>query len=496
MQNSNKKHPTHNKNISQPSYDSQHIPPHQSSKIASFSQIPKVDTLLSHPLLASFSKATILPLIRTELQILRTKIKHNNISEQNLQTYLANLIQTLIEKATKIEKKSLQQVINATGVVLHTNLGRSVFSHELLNEITPYLCHYHTLEYDIAQGKRSERYMHIRQILCEMLECEDALIVNNNAAAVFLILNTFAPQKEVIISRGELVEIGGSFRIPEIMKSASGLLREVGTSNKTHLYDYKNAINDYSAMIMKVHQSNFAQLGFVSHCSMRELTQLARAHKLIDYYDLGSGYLGFDNLNLYEPNLYEIMRAKPSLVSFSGDKLLGGPQAGIIVGRAELITRLKQNQLLRALRVDKFTLLALQATLQAHKDKAYSKIPSLHMLSLNTQELYNRAQSLLQAISKAQLLNTDSKLHAEIVPLRSLAGGGSLPHAHFESYGLALSAHDRDVQSFETQLRHLGLITCVQKDKILLDTRTLLEGDEECIVEILCKIFTKNGNDI
>ncbi|MCX2717916.1 L-seryl-tRNA(Sec) selenium transferase [Helicobacter sp. MIT 21-1697] len=448
--------------------------------------LPKVDTLLTHNELKMFQKSTLLPLIQSHLSLLREKILSNAFSPQELESAIKDIIPTLKSKALKATMPTLTRVINATGVIVQTNLGRSVFSSEILNEITPFLRSYHTLEYDLAQGKRSERYTHTTQILCDMFGCEDALLVNNNAAAVLLILNTFAAHKEVIISRGELVEIGGSFRIPEVMKSASSLLCEVGTTNKTHLKDYENAINEQSAMIMKVHQSNFKQIGFVKQCHIKDIIQLSRKHHLIDYFDLGSGHIGALPL-ADEPSVREIYKYKPSLLSFSGDKLLGGPQVGIIIGKSQLIAQLKQNQLLRALRVDKFSILALMATLKAYQDKAYHKIPTLTMLTLTPKELESKAKNLKKRILDSEIA---SELEIEVIPLRSIAGGGSVPHLSFDSFGLCLRAKKQEVKYFESALRTLGLISCIQGNHILLDVRTLLEGDEERIVEILTKVLS------
>ncbi|TLD96896.1 L-seryl-tRNA(Sec) selenium transferase [Helicobacter jaachi] len=456
-----------------------------------FKSLPQVHTLLNHKDLKSIDKSILLPLIHTHLDSIRQRLRHDELTPKALASTLQNLIPTLKIQAQKAAQPTLNRVINATGVVIQTNLGRSVFSQAILDEIMPFLRSYHTLEYDLHTGRRAERYMHSTQILCELFGCEDALLVNNNAAAVLLILNTFAAQKEVIISRGELVEIGGSFRIPEVMKSASSILHEVGTTNKTHLADYKAAINEQSAMIMKAHQSNFRQVGFVESCDIKALIHLAREHNLIDYFDLGSGHLGVLELK-DEPSVKAICTHKPSLLSFSGDKLLGGPQVGIILGKSHLIAKLKSNQLLRALRVDKFSILALQATLKAYKDKAYEKIPTLHLLSLTPQSLESRAIAFKESLLKATF---GSLLDIEVLPLESLAGGGSVPHLSFASFGVSLKAKAMPIADFECAVRHLGLIACVKGDYLLLDMRTLLSGDEERIIQILESVLAQRAND-
>lgn len=448
--------------------------------------IPKVDTLLAHADLQDFDKAFILPLIYEHLQALRDSILKGITPSTDINTHAKNIK----SQAMQAQAPTMQSVINATGVVIHTNLGRSVFSQEIMEQITPLLTAYNTLEYDLHKGKRGERYIHATQILAQMFGVESALLVNNNAASVLLILNTFAKDKEVIISRGELVEIGGSFRIPEVMKSASSILREVGATNKTHLHDYENAINEKTAMIMKAHQSNFKQVGFTKDCHIKELITLAKKHNLIDYFDLGSGHCGILSLQ-DESSVSEICKYKPSLLSFSGDKLFGGPQLGIILGKKKLIEQLKSNQLLRALRVDKFSILALIATLQAYRDKAYHKIPTLNMLSLPLEKLESRAKVLQSLITQSRI---SQQVQVEVLRLSSLAGGGSVPHIEFESWGLSLQSKILNAKAFEEKLRLQGLITCIQKDKILLDMRTLLPHDEEKIVMILESILGQ-GND-
>lgn len=458
----------------------------QPTQKALLRSIPKVDTLLAHADLQDFDKAFILPLIYEYLQTLRDSISQGKSPNTDLNTHA----KTIKTKAMQAQAPTMQSVINATGVVIHTNLGRSVFSQEIMEQITPLLTAYNTLEYDLHKGKRGERYIHATQILAQMFGVESALLVNNNAASVLLILNTFAQGKEVIISRGELVEIGGSFRIPEVMKSASSILCEVGATNKTHLRDYENAINEKTAMIMKAHQSNFKQIGFTKDCHIKDIIALAKKYNLIDYFDLGSGHCGILSLK-DEPSVSEICKYKPSLLSFSGDKLFGGPQLGIILGKKKLIDKLKANQLLRALRVDKFSILALIATLQAYIDKAYHKIPTLNMLSIPLEKLESRAKVLQSKIAQSRI---SQQVQVEMLKLSSLAGGGSVPHIEFESWGVSLQSKILNAKAFEEKLRLKGLITCKQKDKILLDMRTLLPHDEEKIVMILESILGQNND--
>ncbi len=424
----------------------------------SLSSLPKVDKLLDHPLLSEFNHHPILKnIIKKYLSSLRQEILTNNINEIPAINSIAKQIQIEFKS---LSTPSLKSLINATGISLQTNLGRSIFSPKVIEKITPMLSEYLNLEYDIKKGERGERYSHLVPLLCAMFECEDALIVNNNAAAVMLIINTFAKDKEVIISRGELVEIGGSFRIPEVIKGSGGLLCEVGASNKTHLIDYKNAISPSSAIIAKIHKSNFAQVGFCSEVEFKDLINLARQTNLIDYFDLGSGFI--DGFKTDEPSVLEIMKLDPSLISFSGDKLFGGTQAGIILGKKNLITELKKNHLLRALRIDKISLLILQETLLAYLHKDYELIPTISQLSQSIQTLQERAYELLSFLE-----NSNLNLVFEIKKSAARAGGGSLPLQEFASQAITFKV--KNIQEFSFYLRHLGLIHRIHQDRIYLD---------------------------
>lgn len=466
--------------------------------------LPKVDTLLMHECFDTYNATILKPIIQRHIDSMRQAIRTHQLAITDIiqdshttrhttQKLRAILTQSLVESITQdyqhLTTSSLIPVVNASGVVLQTNLGRSVFSPALLEQILPLLSRYSNLEYDIAQGKRSSRYTHANALL-KALFCQeyDFLLVNNNAAAVLLILNTFAKDKEVIISRGELIEIGGEFRIPEVMKSAGSILTEVGATNKTHLTDYQRAISPNTALVMKAHKSNFAQIGFCEEVSIRELSALAREHGLIDYYDLGSGCVAelacatsVQNAHT-EPTLREIFASPPSLVSFSGDKLFGASQAGIIAGRPHLIAQLKQNQLLRALRVDKLCISVLQATLQAYLSSDTHSIPTCAMLSLTLPTLHQRAQDLLQMLKSCALTH----IRATILEVDSVAGGGSLPDKVFQSVALALTSTTLSASTLESRLRtEFHIITRVQKQQVLLDVRTLLDGDMERICEAL-----------
>ncbi|WP_305862624.1 L-seryl-tRNA(Sec) selenium transferase [Helicobacter cholecystus] len=439
--------------------------------------LPKVDELLRDPLFTQCKSKILKPLIQGELQKIREQILCNTLHSFCIHTLKSHLL-SLYSKHTQ---SSVLPLVNATGVVLQTNLGRSLFSQEILDEVFPLLVRYNNLEYDIKQGKRGERYTHLKHLLCTLLGCEDAIVVNNNASAVLLVLSTFGKDKEVIISRGELVEIGGAFRIPEVMKLSGSKLVEVGTTNKTHLSDYEEAINTETSMLMKAHQSNFKQIGFTASVEFSALTDLAKQKGLIDYYDLGSGYMQGLCTN-EEPSILELCKANPSLLSFSGDKLFGGPQAGIIIGRSALIAQLKKNHLLRALRIDKFTTLALEATLRAYLNEEFEKIPTLCMLNLSTEQIKQKTQALLS------LLAPIPPLMSQTIVLDSLAGGGSLPQTPFKSYGISLSLPNLKASVLEQKLRERGIIARIIQEKVCLDLRCIQESEYIQIKEALEEI--------
>lgn len=437
--------------------------------------LPKIDKILQESRFSDHSKELLATLARDYLKEIRTQFLQEAIPIPP-----SELILQEIERRYETSlAPSLVPLVNATGIIVHTNLGRSVFAPELIEEIKPLLTSYNNLEYDLKEGRRGERYSHLHGILKAILGCEEVLVVNNNAAAVFLILHTFAQNQEAIISRGELIEIGGSFRIPEVMKNAGAILKEVGTTNKTHRRDYEEAITPQSALLMKVHKSNYDIVGFTQEVELQELIDLAKKHDLIDYYDLGSGFLEsvpFTN----EPTLKKIASLSPSLVSFSGDKLLGGAQAGIIFGKKSLIDRLKKNQLLRMLRVDKFTLAALEATLRAHLLHDYEKIPTLKMAHLSLEELKERAKKLKSCVHGYE---------SQILQTQGYAGGGALPNQSFFSIALALCHPQKSPMELEQSLRARGVIARIEQERVLLDMRTIFTSQLESLAQILNEVF-------
>ena len=382
----------------------------------------------------------------------------------------AALIDTIHRRYANLLTPSLQPLINATGVTIHTNLGRSPIDPALFDEARTIATGYCNLEYDLEAGERGDRYVHTAGALRDLLGAEDALIVNNNAAAVFLILNTFAREHEAVVSRGELVEIGGSFRIPDVMAASGAHLVEVGTTNKTRISDYASAITDQTAMLMKVHKSNYTIEGFSAEASTDEIVTLADEKNLISYYDLGSAYLPELpwGLSQAEPSILRLMENPPDLMSFSGDKLLGSVQAGIIVGKKELIAQLKENQILRMFRVDKITLSLLEHTVLAYRQRDYDRIPVLRMLTTTPEQLEARARALQPTLA----------IPSEIKTSRTYVGGGTMPNRKIPTVILALEGNP---VKLEAHFRTHRIIGRIEAERFVLDMRTIDGRDFEAI---------------
>lgn len=391
----------------------------------------------------------------------------------------AFLVGEIKKRIDEFKNKDFKPLINATGVVIHTNLGRSVIDERIFDECKKLASGYFNLEFDLQSGKRGDRYGVLLEKLKILFNAQDALIVNNNAAAVFLVLNTLANGKEVITSRGELVEIGGNFRIPEVMKSANAHLIEVGTTNKTHLKDYENAINEDTALLLKTHKSNFTLKGFHSEVSLCDLNALAKEKNLPLYYDLGSGWCGELNKVLIqgEPSISELAK-HCDIMSFSADKLFGSVQAGIILGRKDLIERLKNNQILRMLRVDKITLTLLNATLKAYLQKDFDKITTLKLLN----------DSTLAVKEKAQKAQNGIKIKCELKESKSLVGGGSMPEKTLPTFVLAFSGK---ALSLQERFRGLGIVGRVENECFVLDFRSIREGEISRLIELINKEFAR-----
>ncbi|WP_198304824.1 L-seryl-tRNA(Sec) selenium transferase [Arcobacter vandammei] len=446
--------------------------------------IPKVDKFITNKAFEGLSKSLIKKITKDKISNLRADILENktqNIDEKEL-------INEILDEYKNITSSSLKPLINATGIIVHTNLGRSLIDKSTFSKAIKIASSYNNLEYNLEKGQRGERYEHITKSLKELLGCEDALIVNNNASAVFLILNTFCKNKEVVVSRGELVEIGGSFRVPEVMLQSGAVLKEIGTTNKTHLRDYENAINEQTSMLLKVHKSNYEIVGFSSDVSFEDISSLAKEHKLIDYYDMGSGHINSlpYNLDKNEPSIKELMKLNPSLLSFSGDKLLGSVQAGVIVGKKELIDKLKKNQLLRMLRVDKITLAILEESINLYLKNELDKIPTLKMLNTKVEDLEKRAIKLQESLKDILDLKT------QIQTSQTLIGGGTTPNRKIPTVVLSLVYKDFKANILEEILRKNLIISRIENDKVVLDFRTILEDEMDTLEKILKEIF-KNG---
>lgn len=440
--------------------------------------IPQVDKFIKNEKFASLASTLLVQITVEVLQDLRESILNNEIESFSED----ELVKKVLQKYKDITKPSLQKIINATGVIVHTNLGRSLIDVNAFERVKGVVTSYNNLEYDLEKGKRGERYSHISDVICRLLGCEDVLIVNNNASAVFLILNTFAKQKEVVVSRGELVEIGGSFRVPDVMKQSGAKLVEVGATNKTHLYDYENAISEKTSMLMKVHKSNYSIEGFSSEVEFKELVKLAREKNLIDYYDMGSGHLvdlpyGLDQ---HEPSVLKYMQENPSLLSFSGDKLLGSVQAGIIVGKKEYIAKLKKNQLLRMLRVDKLTLALLEDSVTSVLLNKLDEIPTLKMLFTSTCELRENALVLQDAIKDI--------CDCEVLETKTVIGGGTTPNKMIPSIALAIKINNYKQNKMEKLFRAKNIIGRIENDRFLLDFRTIRKSEIQEIINVVKEI--------
>jgi L-seryl-tRNA(Ser) seleniumtransferase len=446
-------------------------------------QLPQVDELLRHPALLSavtpLPRALAAATIRRHLAEQREWITSAPVADLPPELDLESLLQELLQKIQAAGQASLRRVINATGVVIHTNLGRSPLAEAALAQIQEVGAHYSTLEYDLAKGERGSRHDHLEGLLQEITGAEAALVLNNNAGAVVLALRALAQGKEVIVSRGQLVEIGGSFRLPEIMAESGALMREVGATNKTHLKDYEQAITLETAMLLKVHPSNFRITGFTSEVDLPELVALGRRYNLLVVEDLGSGCL--IDLSRYgierEPTVQETLKAGADLVLFSGDKLLGGPQAGLALGSREVVTRLRHHPLTRALRPDKLTLAGLEATLRLYLDEpqAVAAIPTLRMLARPVAELNRQALSLARSLRRA----LGPRVQVRVVASIGRVGGGALPQVSLPSRALALTVPPLTPVQLEARLRQAQppIIARIEQDTLLLDMRTLLPDD-------------------
>jgi len=453
-------------------------------------QIPAVHEMLAQPqmrnLIEKYSRSLVLQAIDhiqdDFRQHAKSALSADNIHVLTMDEWVSE-VETLLESKSK---EGLRQVVNATGVILHTNMGRAPLSAVIADAVSGIACCYNNLELDLMTGERGTRYSHIEDRLCRLTGAESALVVNNNAAAVLLALTALGSGQEAIVSRGQLVEIGGSFRVPDVMAQSGVKLVEVGTTNKTHPDDYRKAITSDTAMLVRVHTSNFRMIGFTSDVSLGDMVSIAHEAGIVVLDDLGSGSL--IDLSLWgiqhEPTVQESIATGADVVTFSGDKLLGGPQMGLIVGRKAPIDQMKKHPLLRALRVDKMTLAALDAVLRVYEkgDDLTASLPVLRMLSMSSDETYQKAKNLAAMISEVWDLQGEIGL----VEGESRAGGGSLPESPLNGWMVAVRPANMSLNELQAKLRNgdTPIMTRIEHESLLLDPRTLLDGDDLLIMHV------------
>ncbi len=463
-------------------------------------RLPAVDQLLEEPglkaLLEEQPRRLVLRAVRETLEGLRKSILEagpEKAPPPDLDK--ASVAALALKRAGELLQPSFRRVVNASGVVIHTNLGRSLMAEDAWTALLLAGRYYSNLEFELSAGRRGSRYSHVEPLLCELTGAEAALVVNNNAAAVLIALETLARDRDVLVSRGELVEIGGAFRIPDVMSRSGARLIEVGTTNKTHLADYREAVTENTSMFLKVHQSNFRIVGFTEQVEARQLVELAHSLGLVVMEDLGSGSLiDFSRFGLRrEPTVLDSVNAGIDVVTFSGDKLLGGPQAGIIVGRRDLLDRIKKNPLNRALRIDKFTLASLEATLRLYldEDKALDGIPTLRMITAPYSELRRRAVRLKKKLQSA----VGGAVELELADGYSQIGGGALPDQNLPTRLVTLKPLRGSVNRLEEQFRSafIPVIGRIENERFCLDVRTMADEDFDLVVRALAAITAGAG---
>ena len=481
--------------------------------------MPSTDELLQQPqiqaLVAREGHTAVAESIRVVVARLRQEIADGHLNEKSLDLALSGLTEAIERQLRQSLRYSLRPVINASGVILHTNLGRAPLASTAFEHIRKTASTYSNLEFDLANGERGKRDVHVDRLFQKLLTegtehvgtgvspvqgerssaaplAISTIVVNNNAAAVLLALNSLAEGGEVIVSRGELVEIGGSFRIPDVMLKSQATLREVGTTNRTRVADYERAITDRTRLLLRVHRSNFAITGFTEQPALPELVALARRRNLPLVEDLGSGAL-FDLSSVGvtgEPGVLDSLRAGVDIVTYSGDKLLGGPQAGLITGRADLVGRMRSNSLFRALRVDKLTYAALEATLLAYVKHDHDAVPVLRMLRMSKDEIAARAEALIAQVNSSANAKTSAKLKLELIDGESVIGGGAAPSAVLPTRLIALTHSDLSADEVTVRLRHADppLIARVEDGRVLLDLRTVFPDQDSRIGAIVAAI--------
>lgn len=454
-------------------------------------EIVKTDTFFDN-----VPKSVLVRSIRYVVENLRTLIldTQQRITETDLSD--SEILNNIKESVRKTMTPNLIRIVNATGVVVHTNLGRSLLAGEAIENLITIAGRYSNLEFDLSKGTRGSRYSIVEDILCEISGAESAMVVNNNAAAVFLALETIAKGKKVIVSRGELVEIGGSFRIPDVMAKSGGILKEVGTTNRTHLRDYENAIELDTALLLKVHTSNYSIVGFTADVSLESLVDLGAKYKIPVMEDLGSGtFVDFSKYGLLkEPTVQESVKAGADIVTFSGDKLLGGPQAGIIVGKKDFVEKIKKNPINRALRIDKLTLAALESTLRHYRniDREMDAIPTLRLMTLSLDHIESNAKRLFKMLKNID----DPKLSVNLIDIFSRPGGGSLPLLKLPSKGVGIKVEGISANAVEKHMRdnECPIIGRIEEDLFIMDLRTILDDELELIESAFKHMLKKAGS--
>jgi L-seryl-tRNA(Ser) seleniumtransferase len=467
------------------------------SKTELYRQLPSIDELVRRadlaPLMAAEGQSAVTEAARAVLARVRAEIAAGYLDAEALQLALSSLPSAVERQTQEATTYSLSPVINATGVILHTNLGRAPLAVSALDHIRDTAGGYSNLEFDLATGERGERDVHVDRLFRKLLaeqsgsSAVSTIVVNNNAAAVLLALNTLAEGGEAIVSRGELVEIGGSFRIPEVMAKSNATLREVGSTNRTRLADYEHAITDKTRILLRVHRSNFQITGFTEQPRLDELVALARRRNVPLVEDLGSGAL-FDLHSVgvnAEPDVLASLRTGVDVVTYSGDKLLGGPQAGMLSGRGDLIARMRANSLFRALRVDKLTYAALEATLLAYVKHDHDAIPAVRMMRLSKEDVGNRSQAIAEAIASRGLT-------VEIIDGESVIGGGAAPSATLPTCLLALLRDGLTPDELAARLRAAqpAVIARVEQGRVVLDLRTVFPEQDETLKNVIFHVTT------
>lgn len=454
--------------------------------------LPGVDELLAQAPIQAFDqlpRVLVVDNIRQALDDYRLQLREGGRDYPDAAALQSSLLTDILSRLEKCGQPKLRRVVNATGVVLHTNLGRAVLCPEACQAVAMAATGYTNLELDLESGNRGSRYAHVEELLRRLTGAEDCLVVNNNAAAVLLALDTLARGRESIVSRGELVEIGGAFRIPEVMERSGSRLVEVGTTNKTYLADYERAITSETGVLLKVHTSNYTISGFTHEATLQELARLAREYGIPLMNDLGSGCL-FDLKGAgvgREPLVPAVVAAGCDVVTFSGDKLLGGPQAGIIVGKAEYIARMKKNPLTRALRIDKMTVAALEATLRHYltPDQAAQKVPTLEMLTRSQAALADQAELLAATLAQA----LEGRMEFRIQPGASMVGGGSLPTVDLPTTLVLARGKTQSAEKLAAALRRgdPAVLVYIREDWLVLDPRTIRGDEAQLVAEALAK---------